>query len=360
MSNLQSPHKYLASFIEGTVLSVDPKRYVCSVKTVNNKIFRDVRWLIPTGGFSESGMHITPNVQDRVLVSTALGYPIILGCIPRIGTYNGEVANMTGSPDTPDLGTDSVVNGAASANPSKPADLVTGDFVYTAKGGSLIGILASGIAILRASVLSQIIMSKFEGLVRIVTRNYQRFSDSSSNVATNMKGRLYEWFGADWSILNNQTGQERYQEVYGDVAAGEVLRGAPSPATVIPVQDTRVRKEWLKDALGNSVMVETLYQDGTLTFIVENTSSNNTTTDTNGSHTTTVASGTNTSHIAITPASLVISSTNGTIPSTITLTPSSAVVDFNGVSKGTFDATQASITSGTHFCTVTSAGVALG
>lgn len=320
MSNLNSPHPYYSGFIEATILSVDPIRFFCSVKTINGKIFQEVRWLLPTGGFSESGMHITPNVQDRVLLSTALGYPLILGCIPRIGVYGGEISSVTGAPVTIDLGSDSDLSGEASANPSKPADLVPGDFIYTARGGALVAILSSGISILKASTLSQIIMSKFEGLVRIVTRNYQRFSDSSSRVATNMKGRLYEWFGADWDIAKNKSGNERYQEIYGDVAAGEVLRGIPSPAISLPSRDNRIRKQSLKDALGNVVMVETLYEDGSVILIVQ----------------------------------------NGSISSSINITPSNIIVNFNNMSKGTFDTTQASIESNGHFCKVTAAGVALG
>jgi hypothetical protein len=402
MSNLFSPHKYNSSFIEGTVLEVDPIRFCCSVRTINNKIFQDVRWLLPSGGFTEAGVHVTPNIQDRVLISTALGYPLILGCIPRIGIYAGETSSMTGDNPTIDLGSDSNISGGATANPSKPKDFLPGDLVYTARGGAMLAILSSGLSILKASSLSQIILSKFEGLVRIVTRNYQRFSDASSSVSTNMKGRLYEFFGADWDITKNQTGQERYQEVYGDVAAGEVLRGFPSPSITIPAQDTRVRKQWLKDAAGNSVMVETLYQDGTLSFIVESWNTNstpgvinsNTTTSINNSHNTTVTDQTNTSYITITPTSTVVNSTDGTNTSSITISPTSICVDNNGKAKGTFeandvtltynnkgtiilsntstiiefqgggigtfDAAQASLSMGGHFCAITSGGVSLG
>jgi hypothetical protein len=403
MSNLNSPYPYYSGFVEATVLSVDPIRFMCSVKTINNKIMQEVRWLLPTGGFTESGMHFTPNIQDRVLVSTSLGYPLILGCIPRLGAYAGETSSATGAEPSPDMGTDSEVSGAAMNNPSKPADFSTGDFMFTARGGALLGVLTSGIAILKASSLAQIVMSRYDGLVRIVGRNYQRFSDVSSRVAANMRGRLYEWFGMDWDITKNQSGQERYQEVYGDVAAGEVLRDHTASTTVPPAQDARIRKQWLKDAVGNSIMIETLYNDGHLTFVVQswNTAptpaivNSNTQTNVDASSNTTVTDGTNISHITITPASLVVASTDGGgNTSTITLSPTSilvdnngkakgtfgaastvvefngkgkgtftdtsAIIDYNGTSTGTFDASQASLTSGGHFCTVTAGGVALG
>lgn len=335
MSNLSSPHKYLSSFIEATVLSVDPLRFVCSIKTINGKIFQDVRWLLPTGGFSESGFHFTPNIQDRVLISTALGYPLILGCIPRIGTYNGEIESATGASSTIDLGSSSSLEGVASVDPSKPGDFVPGDFMYTTRGGGLLAILTSGIAILKASNLSQIVLSKFEGLVRVVTRNYQRFSDASSRVSTNMRGRLYEWFGADWDITHNRQSNERYQEVYGDVAAGEVLKGVPDHDLIIPAQDTRIRKQWLRDASGNVIEVETLYNDGSLTFVVQSWNSNptpaivntNTTTINNGEWENRAITGSNISHITITSTNIISSITNGTDTSSITSTPSSVVVN---------------------------------
>jgi len=359
MSNLKSPFRSDSSFIEAFVLSVDPKRFNCSVRTINGKIMQDVRWLMPTGGFTESGMHVSPNVQDRVVISTSLGYPLIMGCIPRIGSFNGEITSATGAASTIDLGSDSAISGSATANPSKPSDFVPGDFMYTARGGSLIAVLSSGLAILKASTLSQIILSKFEGLVRIVTRNYQRFSDASSRVSTNMKGRLYEWFGADWLVSKNQSGNERYNEVYGDVAAGEVLRGTPAPGTVLPAVDTRVRKQWLNDASGNSIMIETLYQDGSVTFVVQNVGSTltNTKTDNDGSSSTVVAGGGNTSSVTITPSGVVLNNSSGAV---VTVGTSNVEVNFNNVSKGIFDATQATLTSNGHTCAVTATGIALG
>ena len=335
MSNLSSPHKYLPSFIEATVLSVDPLRFACSVKTINGKIFQDVRWLLPTGGFTESGFHFTPNIQDRVLISTSLGYPLILGCIPRIGTYSGETESVTGASSTIDLGSNSSLEGVASANPSKPGDFVPGDFMYTARGGALVAVLASGIAILKASSLSQIVLSKFEGLVRLVTRNYQRFSDSSSRVSTNMRGRLYEWFGSDWDITHNRQSNERYQEVYGDVAAGEVLKGVPDPDLIIPAQDTRIRKQWLRDGSGNVIEVETLYNDGSLTFVVQSWNTDptpaivntNTTTINNGEWENRAITDSNVSYITITPTNIVSSITDGTNTSSTTSTPTSVVVN---------------------------------
>lgn len=312
---LSSPNKYSPDYIEGIVLYVDSEKYICSVKTVDGKILQDVTWLLPTGGNSETGMHVTPNIQDMVVISTSLGYPLILGTKPRLGKPAPESASITGAAPTISLKATTSIKGVVVGNPCKPLDMVPGDFAYTTKGGGLIAALLSGIVVLRSSPLSQIIITKYEGLVRIVNRNYQRFSESSSYAAVSIKGRVYDWFGADWSMLKNKASTERYNEVYGDVAAGEVLRGFPDPAVSLPAQDTRVVKKWLKDASGAEVMSEVLTQDGSIVVTV------------GGAKT--------------------------------TISPTGVKVEF-GTSKGTFDSSQASIESNGHYCRVTSTGVSLG
>ena len=260
---LDFPFKFDSSFSEAIVLSVNPIRFVCSVKTTSGKVLPDIPWLMPTGGYSETGMHLCPNVQDRVLVCTSLGEPIILGSIPRIGDSNPEIQNMTGGDSTIELGYNGTLGGY-NLDPSKPDDFAPGDFVYTSRGGSMLGILTGGISILRAGVLAQVLLCKYEGLVRVVTRNYQRFSDVSSRVAVNMKGRMYEYFAVDTSTINGQLGQERYQEAYGDIAAAEVLKATPYSTDTLPATDTRYKKVWLNDDSGNPLYIETLNQDGSV------------------------------------------------------------------------------------------------
>ena len=389
---LNSPHSSDPSFTEATVLSVDPIRFTCSAKTTTGKILTEVSWLIPTGGLSETGLSVTPNINDKVLLVTSLGYPLIIGCIPRIGSYNGQVASMMGSNPTKDLGYDSVL-GTTTTNPSKPNDYHPGDLVYTARGGAFLGVLSGGIAMLRAGPMAQLVMSKFEGLLRLVTRNYQRFSDSSSRVATNMKGRLYEYFAVDWDITRGQVGQERYQEAFGDVAAAEVLKAAPDHTIALPIVDTRRKRKWLTDATGAVLYTETLKEDGSLTLIVENAAATATSTTTinNAEWQEQVIGSGNTATITITPTNILINYNNvaeATFNATevflnynnvsevtlnaseaqvnfnnvakTTLTSSSAIVDFNGTSTVTLNGSEASMTSGGHFCNVTSSGVALG
>ena len=244
------------SFIEAYVVNIDPLRSVCSVKTATGQLLSNVTWLNTTS---------TPLLNSKVLLSTSLGYPIVLGEMPSLGIPSQQIS-ISGNRSPLDAGNSSMTKSDSLLNPRTPNDMLTGDQVFTSEGNSLLGILRSGSIIARASNLAQIVMSRLGSLVRIVGSNYQRFSDVSSRVASNTSGRLYEWFGADKDISRGRTNLERYNEAYGDVAFGEVAKGSPTTVLVedYPIVDNRVRQYWLKNTSGLSVMVETLYEDGKL------------------------------------------------------------------------------------------------
>lgn len=352
-SLLSSSYKYDSNFIEGTVTSVDPIRFVCSVKTIKGQFLNNITWLLPTGGTGVTGVHFSPSLGDKVLISTSLSYPLILGCIPRLGLPS--TSNSISGNDIPvDAGNSTHMVNGYTANPDKPKDFVPGDFAITTESGGLFAVLSSGGMLLKASQLAQIFLSPFGDLVRIVGRNFIRFSDASSRASINAKGKLYEWFGVDWDLLHNRTNTERYNEAYGHVAAGESLRGEPESLVSVPARDSRIRKYWLKNAGGTDVMIETLFEDGKMTILVDNIGNTLVTHD-NSKWESSVTNGTN---------------------SKITILPGSVVVDHGGVSTATFDASHVNIKhnastinitdadikldSSGHFCYIDSSGVHLG
>jgi hypothetical protein len=230
----------------------------------------DVRWLSPTGGSSAGGIHAAPKLGDRVLVSTALTYPIIYGVIPVIGEPEGMIS-ATGSGGAMDVGTASSLRNGYVTNPNKPSDYSQGDIAMTSPGGGILSMLSSGGVVLKASALSQLVLTKFGNLARLVARNFQRFSDASSEIAVNVKGRLYHWFGQDITFSRASTGTHRYNEVIGDVALGEVYKsdGLSIDSTVtLPATDDRLKKIWLVQADGTPLMTETLYADGKVELII--------------------------------------------------------------------------------------------
>jgi hypothetical protein len=266
---LSTPYKYDGNFIEGTVTSVDPIRFSCCVRTSKGQILKEVTWLLPTGGTGKNGIHCTPTMGDRVLITTSISYPIIIGSIPRSNLPVSNQSSISGEDILADAGNSTNLKNGYVLNPGKPKDMVPGDVIVTNESGGLFGVLFSGSIIAKASEVAQIFLTRFDDLVRIVGRNFQRFSDASSQVVANIQGRLYEWRGVDKSLSRNLTNLERYNEVYGDVAAGEILRGEPDINTVLPAVDTRVRKYWLKWTDGHTVMSDTTLDTGDMTIIVD-------------------------------------------------------------------------------------------
>ena len=68
---------------EGTVLQIDVHREVCKVVTMAGQKLDNVQWVRPYGGNERHGDRVTPRLGDKVLVSFGLGYPIIVGFLPR-------------------------------------------------------------------------------------------------------------------------------------------------------------------------------------------------------------------------------------------------------------------------------------
>lgn len=356
---LSSPFKYDASFMEGTVTNVDPIRFTCSVQTLKGQYFDSVMWLLPTGGSGTAGMHFSPSIGDQVVISTSLTYPVILGCLPRAGVARNDINNVSGSGLGVDAGNATNMRNGYTGNPNKPSDFTAGDLVYTTDGGGIFAMLANGSALLKASPLAMMFLSKFDDIVRVVARNWERFSDIGQHTAANVGGRMYEFFGWDRSFAKSSNGQYELQDVIGDVAAGVVLAGEPTSGATLPAVDARVRQYSFRDGSGNTLMVETL--------------------DSLGNKVVSVSEGgvpANTSSTNLTLGQFVITSANGGAVATITTTPTSITIDYNSVGTIVLDATSINAnysgavvnldstgiqsTYGGHFVNISSSGVSLG
>ena len=164
---LSSPHRYDPNFLEGTVTSIDPIRFVCTVKTIKGQLLNNVTWVLPTGGSGGASMHFSPSLGDKVLVSTSLSYPLILGCIPRIGLPNNP-ASTSNTSNTIDTGNSSYMVNGYVGNPEKPKDFTAGDFAITTESGSIFTVLNSGGILAKASQLAQIFLSPFGRLLAVL------------------------------------------------------------------------------------------------------------------------------------------------------------------------------------------------
>ena len=333
-----TPHSYDSNFIEGTVTNVDPIRFVCSVRTNRGQFFPEVPWLLPTGGSGKSGMHFSPSVGDQVVINTSLSYPIIIGALPRLGLPETELTNVSGATGGVDAGNASNIKNGYSTNPNKPSDFLPGDHVITTEGGGIFAMLANGTALIKASPLAQIVISKYDDLVRVMARNWERFSDLGQQTVANVKGRMYEFVGWDRDFSRSQNSIYELKDIIGDVVAGEVMRGEPNPDQSVPAKDSRVRKYSLENTSGSELMVETLTDDGKIVVVVHNGGTTTTTHD-NSKFEAHVLNGTY-SVITILPGSILIDHNN---VSKVLLDDTKVDINHKGVSIGTFDDNQVSI-----------------
>jgi hypothetical protein len=266
---------------------------------------------------------------------------LILGFLPRLGLPTTDMTNVTGQPLTVDAGNNSNLKNGYVVNPDKPSDFTPGDQVWTNEGGVVFGLLANGTILAKASALAQILISKYDDLVRVMARNWERFSDVGQQTVVNVKGRMYEYLGWDRSLDRSKVGLYELQDVIGDVVAGETLKGEPNASTALPAADTRVRKYWLTDTAGNVRMVELLYEDGKLDLLVRD------------------ATGTpNTREVQQTDK-YEVTNTSAAGYSRITVDGTKIFLDRNGASTAVVDDNQVQLVHGGATHTVDSAGFVL-
>lgn len=222
----KNPVRPLSHVDEGTVLQVDPVRLVCKVKTISGQNLDGVQWEQPIGGSSRGGDRVTPTLGDRVKLDYGLGYPVITGCLPRIQNADGTfpLSIDTGS-NLVDSGNYSSDGFTAMGDQNKPKDLLVGDRVIASVGGGMIAILRAGSLLLRSSRLSEIFISKWDDMVRIVSRNWEHFTDVSTDIVKNLRGRIYRYTGYTNSFTNSKIENYQYHLYYGDTALAEAAKG---------------------------------------------------------------------------------------------------------------------------------------
>jgi hypothetical protein len=256
------------SFFEGFVGPVDLIRHTCQVKTINGQVLTGVQWGLGSGGSGRAGEHRTPHPYDRVVVMTTLGYPVIILYLPSVSNrelFPTQIHSGTGPEDT---GNYSGVSNGLAVNPERPTDMHPGDKITTTAGGGLFGLLRGGTFIAKASRLAQIMITKYDDLVRIVGRNHEVFTDACINIYASIRGRIYRYVGYSNVLAHARQDQYEYEEFYGDTVAAEALKGSyiDATATSIPPANTVLRKV----KVGN-FMSETLDTSGTLVRVIGNT-----------------------------------------------------------------------------------------
>lgn len=261
-----------SSIEEGTVVLVDHIRFLCKVRTLRGQVLPDVQWLLPSGGSNRGADRMTPSMGDRVVLNYGLGYPIIIGFLPKPQTGDGTFPLSIGSGsetvDTGAYGPSDVTYG----DQNKPKDLVSGDRVISTIGGSMMALLRGGSAFIRANRGTEVFLSNFSNLVRIVSRNWAHFTDLSSDVIRNLSGRLYRYTGYSKDFTKAKNEDYNLHFYYGDVKAAETVKTGYDTYTGTPDSDDKIYKEQVSQRLPSplELMKRTLNDRGEEEIVINN------------------------------------------------------------------------------------------
>lgn len=225
----KQPRRLDPNQAEGTVIEVDPERMLCKVKTSLGQNLNSVQWLSSTGGSSRGGDRGTPVMGDRVAINFGLGFPLIQGYLPCLdSTADSFPISIDSGAQIVNTGNFGTENSLATADANKPRDMLAGDRILSSVGGAILGLLRGGSILLRSSRLAEIFISKYDDLVRIVSRNFLHFSDAHTDSIRSEGGTAYRYIGYANNVQAGKSESYQYEQHYGSVAASEAGKGNPS------------------------------------------------------------------------------------------------------------------------------------
>lgn len=261
-----------SSVEEGSITEVDPIRKVCKVKTLSGQNLNAVPWAMPSGGASRAGDRISPTFGDRVLVDSSLGYPVISMFLPKLQhADNSNPIRIDTGEILVDTGNFSAGGGNVRGDQNAPGDLLVGDRVLSSPGGGLMALLRAGSILLRSSRFSEIFLCKLSDLVRISSRNFEHFTDVSSDVIRNIQGRIYRFVGYSKKLKQAKEESYTYNQYFGDVALAEQTKTDYADEVDMPPETELIYKEQVlnrENDYGLEVMKRELSLDGTSNQVV--------------------------------------------------------------------------------------------
>jgi len=193
----------------GRIHSVNPNTH-----TVNVYLFagrhagRTPECTIPTAQkneMSRSGILILPEVGDEVYVDWSKGpTPSIGDHVPNVFQTEKKKEYKTQITPIRGFGGEDKFHANSGEKPYRfgPTDMMPGDKVFMGKWGNFIGVLSGGLTILKGGPLSQIILSKWRDTVKVVSRNFELFSDFGRIRMLSKKGLT------SFELVGNATAQK--------------------------------------------------------------------------------------------------------------------------------------------------------
>jgi hypothetical protein len=269
-----NPTRPNSSAEEGSITEVDSIRKVCKVKTLSGQNLTDVLWAQPSGGAGRGGDRVTPNLGDRVMIDTRLGYPIITSFLPKLQNLENATPLWIDTGETLiDTGNFSSSGKNVLGDQNAPRDMLVGDRVLSSSGGGLVALLRAGSVVLRSSRFAEVFLSKIHDLVRISSRNFEHFSDVGSDVIRNIKGRIYRHVGYSKKIEHAKVEAYTFNQYYGDVALGEEFQTNYTKSETLPTATDIIFKEQVLDRESEEpfeLMKREIYLNGDQDLVVKN------------------------------------------------------------------------------------------
>lgn len=259
-----SKYKVTGATKIATVTAVDIKRGVCKCLGDRGESYSNV--LIGNSG----GANYYPIENSRVVIDTSSGQPVILCSLPseslepikRSNIINQNI-NEDDIADYTDFYSDGVIRG------SRPDDQRIGDQIVSTEGGGLFGMLRSGTFIAKASSTCQMVFSRIGDLARIVSRNFEHFTDMDSTYKVSTRGRVFSIREIFRNPTKSRAEEPNLEILEGDVAAAEAIgKGYTLVAEAdVPTvtDDLIVKKVYTKDDAGAITSTDTLDINGART-----------------------------------------------------------------------------------------------
>lgn len=257
-------------FIKASITGVDIRRGVCKCRReADGFTLVNVTW-----------MDEAPSEGDPVWLFNSDGHFVVLGKRSRPGAVPEHIPSLTTSSATSPVG-DIASIGTTTFGQGTSPDEVSGDKVMRSKGGAIIAALRGGSVIAKASHWAWVFISRFDHVVKIFSRNYEKHNEARSEVNVNSNGRVFSIEENYSSQIKSREGVAEHKVITGDVAAGDELKLAYRAIATSAASDV-VRREVIEGASerlyqsdlekDGSSTIKNMQGENTSTFISTNTS----------------------------------------------------------------------------------------
>ena len=298
-------------FIKAAVIRVDDKSRTCKCRDERDgQVYINVRWMSPVDGEG-----VAPRQGTRVLLwRDGTGEILIMGRLDYASPEKGYPSSLT---DPNWKGTEQGSVGATAGTQAQahaPNDMLPGDKVFGGKGGGIFASLLSGAALIKASPLCQILVSRIDDVIRLFSRNYEQYSDANSEVSVNVSGKTYSYREVYRSQAESRASQPVFKEMAGSVPTA--LSGGYRYRTATASDGSVVYAQFAGGA-GDPHYSRTVQDDGTETTTTWAGASSSTTVRSTSSTTTTQAGPGGSTVISQTDSQVTMQVNGGSSPSVV-------------------------------------------